>query len=193
MYIWNYYVWVVGLPFLTFLAGMFFNRRASLGVESIELLPTIAPRSIRPLKLASVAFWTGVASGLYGPPWGVTHGAMSLNNHETVHLKGIQAIFEGAQPYVGSASSQYGPLNQLAASLYMRHLSSETLAGNREYWAALNFVGLLAILLIVAIVFNPKSAFVINCVLVVWPAFNFYTLNRTGLDGFLGGQIHFGI
>lgn len=186
IYIWNYYIWVVGLPLITLLAGLYFLRRKSSLVGSFDLLPSIEPKPNWSSKSASVVFWTVVSSALYGPPWGIGSAAISLNNHETVHLKGIQAIIKGAQPYVGSASSQYGPLNQLAASLYMKLLSSETLAGNREYWAAINFAGLLAILLIVAIAFSPKSAFVVNCILLVWPAFNFYTLNERGLDGFFG-------
>ena len=186
IYIWNYYVWVVGLPLFTVIAGLHFLRRASYGVKSFDLLPTITAKPNRFSKSASVVFWAVVSSALYGPPWGIGSGPISLNNHETVHFKGIQAIFSGAQPYIGSASSQYGPLNQLAASLYMKYLSSETLAGNREYWAAINFVGLAVILLIVAITFSPKSAFIINCTLLVWPAFNFFALKPNGLDGFFG-------
>ncbi len=186
IYIWNYWVWVVGLPLFTVIAGLHFLRRASYSVKSFDLLPTVTSKPNRFSKSASVVFWAVVSSALYGPPWGISSGPISLNNHETVHFKGIQAIFSGAQPYIGSASSQYGPLNQLAASLWMKYISGETLAGNREYWAAINFVGLAAILLIVAIAFSPKSAFIINCTLLVWPAFNFFALEPNGLDGFFG-------
>lgn len=186
MYVWNFYVWVLGLPVLTFLTGTYLLRRVKYEVESSEPLLEIAPGPNRLSKSASFLFWSVTATLLFGPPWSITGRPLSLNNHETVHLKGLQAIFSGAQEYVGSASSQYGPLNQVAASLYMKYISSETLAGNREYWAAINFVGLAVILLVVVFVFSPRTAFVINGFLLVWPAFNFYALKPDGLDGFFG-------
>ncbi len=111
---------------------------------------------------------------------------VGLNNHETVHLKGVQAILRGSKPYLDAASSQYGPLQQLGSVLYMRATGQISLVGFREFWALMNFIGLALIVICVCVLFRPSVAALINAVLVMSPSFAFYSISSVGLDGFFG-------
>jgi hypothetical protein len=117
--------------------------------------PSVAPRTspVRatwrdlaraPVIRATAGILTALAFAwyLYGPPWYLSGpGAGGIGFQEDVFLSGFQAISRGAVPYVGPASVQYGPGAQLLSYLYMRHISTFSVVGFRESWAAFQVAG----------------------------------------------------
>ena len=83
-----------------------------------------------------------IAWYFYGPPWSLSgRGAGGIGFQEDVFLSGMQAISKGAIPYIGAASVQYGPGVQSLSYLYMKHVSTFSVVGFRESWAAFQWVG----------------------------------------------------
>ena len=117
--------------------------------------PSVAPRTSpvhatwrglarAPVTRATAGILTSLAIAwyLYGPPWYLSGPAAGgIGFQEDVFLSGFQAISRGAVPYIGPASVQYGPGAQLLSYLYMRHISTFSVVGFRESWAALQVAG----------------------------------------------------
>ena len=117
--------------------------------------PSVAPRTspvratwrglaTAPVTRATAGILTALATAwyLYGPPWYLSGpGAGVIGFQEDVFLGGFQAISRGAVPYIGPASVQYGPGAQLLSYLYMRHISTFSVVGFRESWAAFQVAG----------------------------------------------------
>ena len=155
--------------------------------EIIRITPTqMFQRSSQRDLLVGRIFWTVAVWIVAGPPWGIQSSALTLNNHETVHLKGVQAILRGSTPYIDAASSQYGPLQQFASVIFIKLTGQESVAGMREFWTLTNFIGLLLVVHIVLVLFPPRVATLINATLFVSPAFWFFQISHTGFDGFFG-------
>ena len=74
----------------------------------------------------------GVAWYLAGPPWNIAQHHRGIDYHEQVHLGPLQAISKGYVPYVGPASTQYGPGAQLVLYSYMSLTSQFNMVGLRE-------------------------------------------------------------
>jgi hypothetical protein len=74
----------------------------------------------------------------FGPPW---HVALSeVNLHENPMLSGVQAIANGAVPYIDEAAVQYGPGSELIHYAYMQAAGFD-LQGFRESTVLLYLVG----------------------------------------------------
>jgi hypothetical protein len=76
--------------------------------------------------LALVGFAFAFALYFFAPPW---HPALSpVNLHESPMMSGIQAIANGAIPYIGSAAVQYGPGSELIQYLYLKVFGFDLIA-----------------------------------------------------------------
>jgi hypothetical protein len=83
----------------------------------------------------------GLAWLFFGPPWAISPNGGQIDYHEDVHLGGLQAIANGATPYVDQASVQYGPGTQLLSYLYMHHVGGVSIIGFRQSFALFHWVG----------------------------------------------------
>lgn len=77
---------------------------------------------------------------LAGPPWNIGTHHRGIDNHEQVHLGPLQAISKGFVPYVGPASTQYGPGFQAAVYAYMTLSGQFNLVGFREAFLAIHLL-----------------------------------------------------
>ena len=91
---------------------------------------------------AAAALLLGMAFSLalFAPPWNIELGSGQVGDHD-VHLSQLQAIHEGATPYLGPASIQYGPGSQLFQYAYMVLSGKFSFAGYRESYAVLALIG----------------------------------------------------
>ena len=77
---------------------------------------------------------------LAGPPWNVGTHHRAIDPHEQVHLGPIQAIAKGYTPFIGPASTQYGPGFQVMVYGYMSRTDQFNLVGFREAFLLLHLV-----------------------------------------------------
>jgi len=135
----------------------------------------IQPRATAAWKRASgAAAMLAVAWLLAGPPWHVAAHHRGIDFHEQVHLGPLQAIDKGYVPFVGPASTQYGPGTQFLTYSYMKWTNQFDIVGFREAnlvqhfattvvvcllaWWTIGFPGALAVL-ILGLSFSPLQFF----------------------------------
>ena len=82
---------------------------------------------------------------LAGPPWNVARHHRPIDFHEQVHLGPLQAIDKGYLPFVGPASTQYGPGSQLITYLYMSTTGRFDIVGYREANLLFHFLTMAAV------------------------------------------------
>jgi hypothetical protein len=148
-------VWRIGADELTGWTYPFLNKRwlgalywITLG--ALVLLPPVLRRlHVTPLekpqaatvqppttpawrRAPGLAALLAVAWFIAGPPWHVAVHHRPIDFHEQVHLGPLQAIDKGYVPFVGPASSQYGPGTQLLTYAYMKLTDQFDLVGFRE-------------------------------------------------------------
>ena len=82
---------------------------------------------------------------LAGPPWHAERHHRPIDFHEQVHLGPLQAIAKGHLPFIGAASTQYGPGAQLLTYTLMTTGDRFTIVGFREANLAFHFIGVLAV------------------------------------------------
>ena len=85
---------------------------------------------------------------LAGPPWNVATHHRPIDPHEQVHLGPIQAISKGYTPFIGPASTQYGPGFQVMVYGYMSRTDQFNLVGFREAFLVLHLVSFAAFALL---------------------------------------------
>jgi hypothetical protein len=90
---------------------------------------------------AAVATALALAWYFVGPPWYLSHTSTFITYQEDVFLTGLQAIASGHLPDTGPAGTQFGPGTQLACYWLMRHVTSFSVVGFRQAWAALFWAG----------------------------------------------------
>jgi hypothetical protein len=88
--------------------------------------------------VAGIAAAFAMAAYFYAPPWNVALSDIDI--HETPMMAGVQAIGNGAIPYIGAAAVQYGPGSELFQYLYLE-ASGWNVVSLREstvliYWLA---------------------------------------------------------
>ena len=125
-------------------------------------------------KVAGLVVVIALAWLVAGPPWNVARHHRGIDFHEQVHLGPLQAISKGYLPFVGPASTQYGPGSQVLTYLFMTKVSGFTVVGFREANLAIHLtttiaVGLLAwwlidaasamLILVIAVAYSPISFF----------------------------------
>jgi hypothetical protein len=80
-----------------------------------------------------------------GPPWHLDRHHREVDSHEQAHLGALQAMSKGYLPYIGPASTQYGPGSQALLYAAMRQTGHFDIVSFRTAWAALNFGALLIV------------------------------------------------
>jgi hypothetical protein len=77
-----------------------------------------------------------------GPPWHLERHHRAIDWHEQAHLGSLQAISKGYLPFIGPASTQYGPGSQLMLYATMRAQGHFDIPAFRNAWAVFNLIGL---------------------------------------------------
>jgi hypothetical protein len=122
-----------------------------IGVATFLLFPPAIDRwlsgrdssvTVDPPKIASTRSWWRHAGGILvlvavawyftAPPWNVERHHRAIDFHEQVHLGPLQAIDKGYLPYVGPASTQYGPGSQLLTYAWMKSRGHFDIVSFRE-------------------------------------------------------------
>ena len=110
----------------------------------------IAPAAIEPAqhwlaRLAGLVVVVALAWLIAGPPWNLARHHRHIDYHEQVHLGPLQAISKGYVPFVGPASTQYGPGSQWLTYQFMTRVSDFTIVGYREANLAIHLATTLAV------------------------------------------------
>ena len=122
-----------------------------------------------------------------GPPWHLDRHYRDIEYHEQVHLGSLQAIAKGYVPYLGPASTQYGPGSQMLIYGLMRESGRFDLAAFRTAWAAINFGALTVVALVAAWWLAPAQAVAVVLLAVTYSPLAFYGTQPDGtLSGFFG-------
>jgi hypothetical protein len=145
---WNYWGfldkrWLVslyGIGVVTFLLFPHLMAAILNGISAPKIQQT-PPSSKRWLMVwVKVVLGAAMAWFYFGPPWHVEEYRGAVDYHEQVHLGPLQAIDKGYLPYVGPASTQYGPGSQLFLYARMKYTGKFTVPGFREANASLHFL-----------------------------------------------------
>ena len=107
-------------------------------IDPVRALPSRRRRW--PLVVVELMLLLAAAWYLAGPPWNISTHHRPIDFHEQVHLGPLQAIDRGYLPYVGPASTQYGPGAQLAVYGYMSATHQFNLIGFREAFLLIHVV-----------------------------------------------------
>jgi hypothetical protein len=77
-----------------------------------------------------------------GPPWHLERHHRTIDWHEQAHLGSLQAISKGYLPFIGPASTGYGPGSQLMMYETMQALGHFDIPAFRSAWAVFDLIGL---------------------------------------------------
>lgn len=122
-----------------------------------------------------------------GPPWHLDRHHRAIDFHEQVHLGPLQAISKGYLPYVGPASTQYGPGSQLATYFFMKLTGHFDIVSFREANACFHFITLLVFCLVAFLWLDIWAALVVLLLGLAYSPLHFFTWNPDGtLGGFYG-------
>jgi hypothetical protein len=122
-----------------------------------------------------------------GPPWHLERHHRRIDLHEQVHLGPLQAISKGYLPYVGPASTQYGPGSQILLYGLMKMVGHFDIVSFRTAWASLNFVALLAVSIAAYFWLGLVAAVLVILFSLVYSPFAFfYTAANGTFAGFYG-------
>jgi hypothetical protein len=169
-----------------------FDRlRSGSGAEagSRESPSRIARTHRRPLRstLVAVAAVTALAWYFGGPPWHLARHHREVESHEQAHLGALQAIAAGYLPYIGPASTQYGPGTQRFLFAVVRQTGHFDIVSFRTAWASLNFAALLVTACAAALWLDVWSAAAVLLLAVVYSPLSFFGTDADGtLRGFYG-------
>ena len=152
----------------------------------METLPSRAaqPLGFRRFGAGRAAVAIVLAWFFAGPPWHLDRHYRDIEYHEQVHLGPLQAIAKGYVPYLGPASTQYGPGSQMLLYGLMRQSGRFDLVAFRTAWAAINFAALTAVALVASWWLAPAQVVGVMLLAVTYSPLAFY---GTGPDGTLSG------
>jgi len=124
---------------------------------------------------------------IYGPPWNLERNHREIEYHEQVHLGPLQAIEKGYLPYVGPASSQYGPGSQLLTYAVMKWSGHFDLLGYRAAGAWIQLLTAFGICAAAALFLEGWMLIPLFLLALAYsPLGFFYYLPNGALDGFFG-------
>jgi hypothetical protein len=193
---WNYWGfvdkrWLVslyGIGVATFLVFPHLMAAILTGIRAAEIPQT--PAQPRRWARVAVKLVLGVVMGwfYFGPPWHVEDHRGPVDYHEQVHLGPLQAIDKGYLPYIGPASTQYGPGSQLFLYEYMKSNGKFTVPGFRGANASIHFLaGLIFSILVFQLLNVWEAPWVILLATICSPLGLLNFTNSSGnLDGFYG-------
>jgi hypothetical protein len=194
-----YFLWVLGLPLMTLVItrlrsnssppgavsdAALMGRSANSGTDTVAEQVHRSSRWVKPAVAMSVLT---LAWFLWGPPWVGASLHIPVEFHESVHLKGLQAILTGSQPFVGAANEQYGPLSQRFIAAWITGPGAESIAGIRTAYLAMNFMAIVFLVIACFAFLRTATATVVTLlVLVTSPMLAFYGFTDQGMSGFWG-------
>ena len=136
---------------------------------------------------AKVLLALGLAAYFTGPPWHVPLRHRGIDHHEQVHLGPLQAIEKGHTPYLGPASIQYGPGQQLFTYAYMKLSGKFDMVGYRESLGLTHCVTYFVIACVALLTLEVPSALaVIFLAMLHSPLLLYYWYDDRTLDGYWG-------
>jgi hypothetical protein len=148
---WNFgYInkrWLIGLynvAIVTFMVCPVAVERWRLRRLDSRAIPDRSPHKSRLRLISGAAVIVALAWYFTGPPWHLQRHHRPIDWHEQIHLGGLQAISKGYVPYIGPASSMYGPGSQILIYAAMRLADSFDIVSFRTAWAAVEFVTMVA-------------------------------------------------
>ena len=124
-----------------------------------------------------------------GPPWNISRHHRAVDWHEQAVLGPLQAISKGYVPYIGPASTGYGPGCQLLLYALMTRCYRFDIVGFRMACAALNFAALLAVAIAACRWMHWMLAGAIVVLLLAFSPFAFFA---TAQDGTFAGLYGWG-
>ena len=119
-----------------------------------------------------------------GPPWHLEKLHRSVDFHEQVHLGPLQAINKGFLPFIGPASTQYGPGSQVFMYETMKLSGQFNLLGYREAVLALHLITGFVVCLVA---YFHLGLLEMTVVFVLGLAFSPLGLFHFGIDGVMNG------
>ena len=149
----------------------------------------IAPRVSRSWRARLVGLAAIIALAWYfgGPPWHLDRHHRWIESHEEAHLGALQAISKGYLPYVGPASTQYGPGSQWLAYQIMKHARGFDIVSFRTAFASFQFMTLLVVAIAAYAWLGFASASAVVILAVIYSPLAFYGTAPDGtLFGFYG-------
>jgi hypothetical protein len=156
-------------------------------------VPDSAPRPSRaartPLRTTIAALVGAALLAWYfgGPPWHISRHHREIESHEQAHLGALQAISRGYLPYIGPASTQYGPGSQQFLYAMMQRSGHFDIVSFRTAWAAMNFAALFVVACAAALWLDLPSAAAVIVLAVIYSPLSFFGTAPDGtLRGFYG-------
>lgn len=125
----------------------------------------------------------GAAWYLAGPPWNIATHHRGIDYHEQVHLGPLQAISKGYVPYVGPASTQYGPGAQLVLYGYMSLSGQFNLVGFREAFLLIHLVTVAVFVLLARAHAGSASAWLVLFIGLICSPLKFFAFGADGSPG----------
>lgn len=127
-----------------------------------------------------------LAGYFFGPPWNLPRSA--IDYHEALTMGGVQAIRDGAIPYMDAAAVQYGPVAQMANYAYAHAAGRLSIDGFRE--VTLLFQWLAATIFLGALFLRVRplvAAVTALAAFLVFPTLQTFVVTANGtIDGFWG-------
>jgi hypothetical protein len=180
----------VGTLVLLPVAAEWWRSDAGLDAPASEAAREASRRTVHrswPATLGGLVAIVALAWYFGGPPWHLDRHHRWIESHEEAHLGALQAVSKGYLPYVGPASTQYGPGSQLLIYEIMRHSAGFTIVSFRTAWAVFHFTTLLAIAVAAYLWLGLGPAGAVVVLAVTYSPLAFYGTAPDGtLSGFYG-------
>ena len=145
------------------------------------------PARPRRALIGGLAAATVLACWFAGPPWHLDRHHREIEFHEQAHLGALQAIARGYLPYIGPASTQYGPGSQQVLYAVMRRMGRFDIVAVRTGWATLNFTALLIVAGAAFVWLDVRQAIFVVLITIIYSPLAFFNTAPDGtLRGFYG-------
>jgi hypothetical protein len=191
----------------------FLNKRwlvalYGIGVATFLVFPSAVERWLRPTEATArigarprhhprrtLQRAGGLVAGLLlawyfaGPPWHLERHHRAIDFHEQVHLGQLQAIDKGYLPYVGPASTQYGPGSQLLMYEWMKWSGHFDIVSFREAQVGLHLLTFGAVAVLACLMCGVWVALPVVVLAVVYSPLAFFSI---GGDGTMAGSYGWG-
>jgi hypothetical protein len=139
--------------------------------------------------LAGVAAALLIAWYFAGPPWHLDRHHRAIDAHEQVHLGPLQAIAKGYVPFIGPASTQYGPGSQVLTYAWMKTSRRFDVVSFREAQVGLHLVTFATVAVFAYLTVGFWPMLLILLVAIIYSPLTFF---RPGADGTMVGSYGWG-
>ena len=138
-------------------------------------------------KALKIVLAAGMAWYIAGPPWNLERYHTEIDGHEQVNLGPLQAIAKGYLPYVGPASSQYGPGSQLLTYGIMKGSGHFDLLSYRAAGAWFHLLTAFGICLSAMLFLEGRMVLPLVLLAMAYSPLGFFYFQPNGvLEGFYG-------